>query len=78
MGALDIGPGDMITVDTTADAIASVDSGDVVLVKIRDALTLRQYLKPGLISTNRAGHNVALRLDDPSITAKIVGVVILA
>ena len=78
LGAVGINPGDIVTVDESPEAISDVESGAVVLVDIEGALALRQYLRPGLIVTNRSGTNVALRLDDRSVRSRLVGVVILA
>lgn len=78
LSAIGMMPGDMITVDETADAIASASDGDVVLVQVvsTSALMLRQYLRPGLLTTNTQGANTALHTNDRSIALKIVGVVI--
>lgn len=42
----------------------------------RRALIARQFLPPSLLTTNRAGINSALRLDDPDLSLRYVGALI--
>lgn len=73
-----------LTVDCSEEAIKSKKTGDVVLVSIRSAgskndpgiRTLRQFVEPALVITNRRGANLAYHLDDRSIRIEILGVVI--
>lgn len=69
---------DIITVDNGSDAIKAIDNGDVVLVEISQerTLVLRQYLKPGLLTTNKTGTNSAIQMGDNLPDVRIVGVVL--
>jgi len=73
-----IQPGDLVAVDENPSVIAAVQTGDIVLVKISapPMLVLRQYMRPGLIITNRLGANIAIRLDDRSVHLSVVGVLV--
>ncbi len=71
--------GQIITVDSTAEAIRKAAAGTAVLARVvgTDLIILRQYLPPRLLVTNEPGaHNALLRLDDRSVPVEIVGVVI--
>jgi hypothetical protein len=37
---------------------------------------LRQFIPPTMLVTNRTGANLAIDLSDPSVTPRIVGVVL--
>jgi len=74
-------PGDVITVDEAPAAIAAAVTGDIVLVEIAEQpplLALRLLVRPSLLTTNRPGNNISVRLDDPSIRMTIRGVLIRA
>lgn len=76
---LGVKPGDTIAVDTGSEAIASIKTGDVVLVEItgqRKALVLRQFIAPGLLVTNHNGNNLAVSLSNTSLRPKVLGVVL--
>jgi transcriptional regulator with XRE-family HTH domain len=73
-------PGQKIGVAQSPAEVASVSSGDVVLVLIGIAghedkfKMLYQYLEPALLVTNRAiGNNLAINLDDPALSIEIIG-----
>ena len=79
-----IKPGDSIAVDQTPAAIGELKTGDIVLARSGHAngdgrdhsLVLRQYVEPGMLVTNRSGPNLAIDLSGPTVTPKIVGVVL--
>lgn len=73
-----IRPGDIITVDRSPDAIADAANASPVIVEIENppVLVLRQFIRPGLLVTNRDGANLAVSLTDRSVPMRIVGVVI--
>lgn len=72
--------GHLIAVDHSSLAISSVQSLDVVIVQMSapSILVLRQFVRPCLMITNRKGHNLAVRMDDPSVPMTIAGVVVTA
>lgn len=73
-----IADGAMLTVDSTAAAIAAARAGDAVVVRLVDTeiLLLRQYVPPNLLVTHEPGsHNTIMRLDDRSVRVELVGVV---
>lgn len=76
--AIGLNPGDIITVDGSAEAVASIEDGSVVLVQMHSpqTLVLRQYMRPGLLITNMPGANMAIRTEDRSVALQIVGVVL--
>lgn len=74
---------DIIAVDCRREAVANLQSGRVVLVRMeRDnrepVLALRQFVAPSLIHTNRQGANVILNLRDADLglNLSIMGVVV--
>jgi transcriptional regulator with XRE-family HTH domain len=73
-----IAPGDVITVDESDHVAAHPRMGDIVLVEIGPARSrvLRQFIPPTMLVTNRTGANLAIDLSDPSVTPRIVGVVL--
>lgn len=73
-----INVGDEITVDETSSALSGRHAGDVLLVRVQNpnVLILRQFLPPGLLTTNRPGSNQSFRLSDAAARAVIVGVVL--
>lgn len=78
-----IGPGKKILVDSTETRLAALAPGDIVLAEVSDpgqpgdtVRILRQYMPPGILTTNRQGRNVALDLDNPDVDIRIVGVVV--
>lgn len=71
--------GQLITVDSTAEAIRKAEPCAAVLARIvgTDLIILRQYLPPQALVTNEPGQqNAILRLDDRSVQIEIIGVVI--
>lgn len=75
--------GQVFVSEETPEAIASARTGDVVVCALRKrntderaALALRVFVAPDMLVTNRAGNNIALKLNDLSIEAVIVGVVV--
>lgn len=74
-----IHPGDIITVDESDGAISSPPAGSIVLVEAGEdptVLALRQFLPPGLLSTNRSGMNYSVQLADKLMALRIKGVVV--
>jgi transcriptional regulator with XRE-family HTH domain len=75
-------PDETITVDEGQEAITAAQTGDIVLVSMESRsrpekmLALRVFVGPALLTTNRRGHNVAIRLDDASVSIALMGVVI--
>lgn len=76
-----IEPGAIIGVDESAEP----QNADIVLVSISNISEqnnqqshrmLFQFLKPGLLVTNRRGFNVVFSTDDPMVRIRILGVVI--
>lgn len=49
--------------------------GDILLVEINGSLGLRQFWPPSLLTTNRAGANSGVQMDDRSLAVRVVGVV---
>lgn len=72
-------PDQVLVVDCSADAIASVKDGDVVVAQrsIDGLLVMRQHLSPQLLTTNRRQGNVAATASDPANALQIVGVAVL-
>ena len=71
--------GDIITVDESEQAAAQQPKAlDVVLVEIGPGRhrVLRQFSPPSMLVTNRTGANLAIDLNDPTVSPKIVGVVL--
>lgn len=71
--------GQIITVDESDEAKATAKTGDIVVAGYQssDVMILRQYVAPSLLVTNMPGpHNDIIRLDDVSVRARILGVVI--
>jgi transcriptional regulator with XRE-family HTH domain len=71
--------GQKIGVAQSPAEVASVSSGDVVLVLIGIAghedrfKMLYQYVEPSVLVTNRSGNNLAINLDDPALSIEIIG-----
>lgn len=73
--------GSTITVDETPEAVARAAAGDLVVVEAQDhggepQKILRQFIPPRMLLINRPGVPVVMTLDDPSLSCRIVGVVI--
>jgi len=76
--------GAIVPVSCTDAAVASVKTSDLVLVEINDpnfrrdkgCLVIRQFHAPGLAFTNRPGANTIVSLDDDSVAARLVGVLL--
>lgn len=80
---LGITPGEKVLIDMGADAIAGVTTGDIVLVQVYSATQLaqghtllRQYIAPGILTTNRPRANVSFALEEDEFEAHIKGVVV--
>lgn len=73
-----IAPGTTITVDDTPEAVASLQDGDAVIARRGDGgtLMLRQFLRPGLLTTNRPGNNEAIQIKDLGMNVALVGVLV--
>jgi len=73
---LGIAPGDIITVDESEPVEPS--ALDVVLVEVgaQRNRVLRQFIPPSMLVTNRNGANLAIGLTDPTVTPKVVGIVL--
>lgn len=71
-------PGDVVTIDTTSEAIAGADAGRVVLIEVDDGnepvLLLRVLVAGDLVATNQPGRNFAMRLGEFG-DARLAGVV---
>lgn len=79
LSEIGITAGLLITVDQSAEAIAGIGDGDVVLVQLAcpSIKILRQFLRPRLLVTNAdSGANTTLRTNDRSISLQILGVVV--
>lgn len=78
-----LGPGKIILVDSSAQAIKSRKSGDVLLIEVKargnrgpTLRILRQFLAPTLVTTNHSGTNTSFTLDERyAFEARILGVV---
>jgi transcriptional regulator with XRE-family HTH domain len=73
---LGIAPGDTITVDESEPV--EPRALDVVVVEVGEKRNrvLRQFVPPSMLVTNRGGANLAIDLKDPTVTPKIVGIVL--
>lgn len=78
---LGFGPETPILFDMSKEACADVQTGDIVIVQVisRDdessaRTLLRQFIAPGLLTTNRSGRNVSFHMEDEKISAQIRGV----
>lgn len=74
-----IAQGDTIILTRTPQRLERLMGGDIVAVQATlpdgaRVLLLRQYLPPGLLTTNRPGTNLAFTLDRAPIPIEIVGV----
>ena len=71
--------GKIITVDETPAGINDAKTGDIVVVEAGSEskqVLLRVFVRPSLVTTNRATNNSCFRLDNPAMEAHIRGVVI--
>jgi transcriptional regulator with XRE-family HTH domain len=77
-----IAPGSLIVADHNESAIAAARSGDVVIAEVRRAMTeettliMRVLVRPDLLVTNRPRANVAIKLQDESVDARLCAVVV--
>jgi hypothetical protein len=77
-----IDTGSLIMADQSESAIAAARSGDVVIAEVRRAMTeettliLRVLVRPDLLVTNRARANVAIKLQDEAVDARLCAVVV--
>lgn len=75
-------PGVSIVVDATHLETDRIKTGQCVLAHVRtrdgtaSGLLLRQFIAPGLLTTNRPGRNVSIELGDDELAVEIRGVVI--
>lgn len=70
-----------LPVDTSPVTLADLQTGAVVVARIApkeapegSVLVLRQFVAPGLLTTNRPRRNAALSIDDEDLAVTIVGV----
>lgn len=76
--------GQPITIVCSEDAISAVETGDVVLISVKNPTpnghltieTLRQFVAPSLAITNRRRSNLIHHLGDHTLEARIIGVAI--
>jgi len=80
---LGIHAGDVKTFDLSQSAVDNVKTGDVVVAQLcdrRDLLkgttVIRQFIWPGLLTTNRSSTNIAFTMDNPNFEAAIKGVMV--
>lgn len=76
-----IAPGADIVIDHSSDALSNLRSGDIVLCTMRPRhsanqpnTTLRIWIAPDMVVTNRPGGNLAVKMDDPSVETTLCGV----
>lgn len=68
--------------DTSSEAIDGVSDGDVVVADASvpsenvSGLVLRQYLRGGLLTTNRVGRNVSFNIQGPDYEVRLVAVLV--
>lgn len=79
LAAIGIESDQILTIDTSPDAVSGLVTGDVVLVSIRSGegqiRLLRQYFEPRAYLTNpRAGALSVLLADDPMLQPTVLGV----
>lgn len=72
--------GDVVTVDESQEAVRDAPTGALVLAEIeikgaKPAKVIRQFVRPGILVTNRNGNNLALSMSDGSMRTTILGVV---
>lgn len=79
--SLGVRPGASYLFDTSAARLKAVRTGDIVAAEAIDfetmatpALIVRQFMAPGLLTTNKPGRNAAFSIGDDSVQARIVGV----
>lgn len=75
--------GQVFLADETSEAARNAKTGDIVVCRLKkrgtsDAggLAIRMFVAPDMLVTNRSGNNIAIKLNDLSIDAQVVGVVI--
>lgn len=80
---LGIKPGDVKLFDLSPEAVNGVTTGDVVVAQLYDSKELlvaktviRQFIAPGLLTTNRPTTNVAFTLINANFEAVIKGVLV--
>jgi hypothetical protein len=77
-----IASGSIIIADHSESAVMGARSGDVVLAEVRRAMTeettiiLRVLVRPDLLVTNRPRANVAIKLQDEAVDARLCAVVV--
>jgi transcriptional regulator with XRE-family HTH domain len=78
---LGIGVGSTIPVDTSSGARTNVATGALVVARVSRrhsgehlGLVLRQFIAPGLLTTNKPGRNASFGLDDDELSVEIIGV----
>ncbi len=79
--AAGIPAGSVILIDMSPEAIMRVATGDVVIAQVNSHAELlkattivRQYVAPALLTTNRAGANLAFSMNDAAFDVAIKGV----
>ena len=75
--------GKVFLADESAQAVAQIKTGAIVVLELRARnnpshayLAPRVFIEPDLFVTNRPGNNLALKLNDLSIEATIVAVMV--
>lgn len=74
--------GHVFLADEAPDVGQRIKTGDVVVCRLKkrgsdtSALAIRMFVAPDMLVTNRNGNNIAIKLNDLSIDATIVGVVV--
>lgn len=75
--------GQVFLADEAPDAARNAKTGDIVVCRLKKrgsadagSLAIRLFVAPDMLVTNRAGNNIAIKLNDLSIDAQVVGVVI--
>lgn len=78
---LGIKAGATLPVDTTPEAIQGISTGSVVVATVTPSnqpdgtvTILRQFISPGLLTTNRPGRNAILNIDDEEVMVDLIGV----
>lgn len=73
-------PGSMTIVDGRKEAIAAMKTGDAVIAEVREIgasesfTVLRQFVAPGLLTTNRAAGNAVFDVASDDLQVSIVGI----
>lgn len=77
-------PGRVFLADESSDAVATTKTGDIVVVEMCNLVSakpelylgVRVFVAPDLFTTNRPGTNLAIKIGDPSVGIRIIGVMV--